>query len=299
MVMPAWVGCRAREPADLDFVVLPGLGAPVDPLDPHPYVDRIDAVQQWPEAFDGAAGYEIWADGEEEWETRGLRPRVPPEGLRWEADPAPWDPDSLHDDLVDLVRRRPGAASGVVLDADGARRDRNWGYAYGGYGAAGVRILVPWRSEGVPGGEVQLDFAVDEGVPQPPVWTLVPRGDGGAPSVVRTAGRELSLAWKLLWLHTDAATGDGPRCKDLYDAVLLAEDARTRLSPRLLRRVLRGSSPGTAPDVLGAAPVPPDAAEWAAFQADHPAARGTAQDWVRRLATALAPMSAGRRRAST
>lgn len=32
----------------------------------------------------------------------------------------------------------------------------------------------------------------------------------------------------LLWLHADSAAGDGPRPKDLYDAVILAEDTRTQ-----------------------------------------------------------------------
>ncbi|MDX2824804.1 hypothetical protein Sipo8835_38460 [Streptomyces ipomoeae] len=291
MVMPAWVGGRAREPADLDFVVLPELNSPVDPFDPYPYVDRIDVVQQWPEAFDGAARYEIWTDGEEECETRGLRPRTPPDGLRWEMDPDSSGPVPPYDDLLDLVRRRPEVAPGVVLDADNARRDHTWGYAYSGYDTAGVRVLIPWRTEGVPGGEIQLDFALDERLPHPPVWTLVPRGDGGAPSIIRTASRELSLAWKLLWLHADAAAGEGPRCKDLYDAVLLAEDERTLLSPRILRRVLHGSSAGTRADGFGLDSVRFDEADWAAFRADHPGARGTAQGWLHRLTTALTSLS--------
>ncbi|MEU6216283.1 nucleotidyl transferase AbiEii/AbiGii toxin family protein [Streptomyces sp. NPDC047022] len=278
-------------------MVLPDLNSPVDPLDPYPYVDRFEEVQQWPEAFDGAARYEIWTDGEEECETRGLRPRVPPDGMCWERHAGP-DRVPPYDDLLDLVRRRPQAAAGVVLDPDNARHDHTWGYAYRGHDtgpdmvrvteAAGVRVLVPWRAEGVTGGEVQIDFALDERLPRLPVWTLVPRGDGGAPSVVRTASRELSLAWKLLWLHTDAATGDGPQCKDLYDAVLLAEDDRTRLSPRLLREVLRGSLAGAAPDGFSLDPGTFDEADWTAFRTDHPLVRGTAQGWLDRLTTALA-----------
>ncbi|MFD9476636.1 hypothetical protein [Streptomyces nojiriensis] len=79
MVMAAWAGGRARPPGDLDFVVPPPSPVPVDRRYPRPYVPAYDTVQQWPEAADGAARYEIWADGEEEFETRGLRANVPPE----------------------------------------------------------------------------------------------------------------------------------------------------------------------------------------------------------------------------
>jgi hypothetical protein len=54
------------------------------------------------------------------------------------------------------------------------------------------------------------------------------------PTVVRTAGRELSLAWKMLWLHADCAAEGWAQAKDLYDAVLLAEAEATKVSPRLL-----------------------------------------------------------------
>ncbi|MER6319914.1 hypothetical protein ABT237_40140 [Streptomyces sp. NPDC001581] len=52
---------------------------------------------------------------------------------------------------------------------------------------------------------VRPDFARDEWLPEPPVLTAIPRGDGTGPTVVRTASRELSLAWKLLWLHAHCA----------------------------------------------------------------------------------------------
>ncbi|MFF5210150.1 nucleotidyl transferase AbiEii/AbiGii toxin family protein [Streptosporangium sp. NPDC000396] len=291
MVMTAWAGSEAREPADLDFVVLSEPAVPVDSLDPYPYVDRIDVIQQWPEAAAGAARYEIWKDGEEEFETRGLRAIVPPEGFRWDRDPGPADPFPSYDDLLDLVRRQPEAAPGVVLRADSARRDLTWAYAYSGYGAGGLRIIIPWQAEGLPSGEAQLDFALDEKLPQPPVWTMMSRGDGGAPPIVRTASRELSLAWKLLWLHADGAAGGRSQCKDLYDAVLLAEDDRTRLSPQLLRKVLHHSptSAGTSGFHLNS--VRFGEADWAAFRAEHPGVRGTAQDWFHRLVTALTPVS--------
>ncbi|MFD8377404.1 hypothetical protein ACFV2X_02290 [Streptomyces sp. NPDC059679] len=74
MVMLAWAGEAAREPADLDWVVLED-EVRVDPLDPYPYVAGVEVVQQWPHAADGAARYEIWRD--EEFDTGGQR-AVPP-----------------------------------------------------------------------------------------------------------------------------------------------------------------------------------------------------------------------------
>ncbi|OKI31186.1 nucleotidyl transferase AbiEii/AbiGii toxin family protein [Streptomyces sp. CB03911] len=295
--MLAWAGDAARPPGDLDFVVLPFLGTPVDQLDPYPYLDRIGLLQQWPEAAAGAAGYEIWTDGEAEHETRGLRAAVPPEGLCWElgpdeGEPDPRDPGPPYGDLLDLLRRRPEAAPGVLLAAGGAREEGNWAYAGEDGGLPGVRLRIPWQARGLPPGELQLDFAQDERFPEPPVLTAVPRGDGGAPAVVRTASRALSLAWKLRWLHTDATVDGRPQAKDLYDAVLLAEDGRTELSPRLLRTVL-GPTPARAPGGFRPQDLRVREADWAAFRADHPGVRGPAEQWLARLGTALARVPAG------
>ncbi|MFF4319468.1 nucleotidyl transferase AbiEii/AbiGii toxin family protein [Streptomyces sp. NPDC001568] len=269
MVMPAWVGDRARAPGDLDFVVLPPSSVPIDPLHPHPYVPAHDAVQEWPEAVGGAARYEMWSDGEAEFETRGLRAVVPPEGLVWQPEPEPAD-FPPYEDLLELVRSRPRAARGVLLDADGARRDGTWAYAYAEDESAGIRILIPWRAESGPRGEAQLDFSHDERLPEGPVRTAVPRGDGGV-TVVRTASRALSLAWKLRWLLEDSASEDGPRCKDLYDAVLLAE-----------------TSPAPRPPVPARlADVRVDEQAWRRFRAVHPEAHGAPGDWLARLHTAL------------
>jgi Nucleotidyl transferase AbiEii toxin, Type IV TA system len=230
MAMTAWEPAAAREPQDLDWIV-PRVETAVDGSDPFPYINDLATVQQWPEAADGAAAEEIWS--EQDPDTGGRRPRLPPEGLRWIQDPAPRDPPFA--DLLDRVAARPQAARGVLLDAAGADTDSAWGYAYD---TAGARLLIPWHAEGLEPGTVQLDFAADEPLPDAPVFAAVPRGDGGPPTVVRAAGREASLAWKLLWLHADSARG-GCRTKDLYDALLLAESDRTRLTARLVRRVVR------------------------------------------------------------
>ncbi|MFI7409690.1 nucleotidyl transferase AbiEii/AbiGii toxin family protein [Streptomyces sp. NPDC049627] len=286
MVMPAWVGAGAREPGDLDWIVPRPLIVPIDPLDPYPYVDDVAVVQQWPETADGAGAgaYEMWK--QEEYDTRGVRAVRPPEGLRWITGPEP-EPETAppHRELLDLVRQRPVAAPGVVLDPDAARDDGTW--TYSAYDTPGVRVTVPWRAEGLPPGEARMDFARDERLPQAPVCTAVPRGDGGPPAVVRTASRELSLAWKLLWLHTDASTEAGAQGKDLYDAVLLAETRGIRLSPRLLRTVF---PPGVAAPT--GAVVRSWSVDWESFRAGHPAVRGTAEEWLDRLCRALTSVTA-------
>ncbi|MGW7439853.1 hypothetical protein [Streptomyces sp. NPDC054849] len=185
MVMPAWVGAGAQEPADLDWILSPPLLVPVDPGHPYPYVEEVEVVQQWPEAADGADRYEIWRF--EEFDTGGLRPVPPPEGLHWIIEAEPERPPQ--DTLLDLVRERPVAAPGVVLDADAARDDSTW--TYSAYDTPGVRLTVPWTAEGLPPGEARLDFACDERLPQPPVLTAIPRGDGARPTVVRTAITDL------------------------------------------------------------------------------------------------------------
>ncbi|MFD9107290.1 nucleotidyl transferase AbiEii/AbiGii toxin family protein [Streptomyces bottropensis] len=286
MVMPAWVGARAREPADLDWIVPRPLLVPVDAAHPYPYVEGLEAVQQWPEAADGAGRYEMWTF--EEFDTQGLRPAVPPEGLHWvvEAEPEEHPP---HLAVLDLARQRPVAAPGVVLDASAARPDGTWTYTQ--YETPGTRLTIPWAAEGLPPGEARLDFARDERLPEPPVWTAVPRGDGSGRTVVRTPGPGLSLAWKLLWLHTDCATEGRARAKDLHDAVLLAEADVTELSPRLLREVFRhGPGDPAVADTSRLDVVAPDPADWTDFRAAHPRVRGTAEEWLERLDRALEAM---------
>ncbi|MFD8597983.1 nucleotidyl transferase AbiEii/AbiGii toxin family protein [Kitasatospora sp. NPDC059646] len=286
MVMPAWVGAEAREPADLDWIVPRPSLIPVDTEHPYPYVDEVAVVQQWPEAADGAARYEIWTY--EEFDTRGLRPAVPPEGLHWIAETEP-ETRPPYETLLDLVRERPTAAPGLVLDADAARDDGTWTYAE--YETPGVCLTVPWQADGHPSGEVRIDFARDEWLPEAPVWTAIPRADGTGPSVVRTAGRALSLAWKLLWLHADSAAAGRARAKDLHDAVLLAETAAAELTPALLRKVF-SREPGcpAAGDALRLDAVVLGSVDWEEFRADHPRVRGTAEEWLERLRRALEPV---------
>lgn len=289
-LMSAWAPERARAPADLDFVVLPDSAVPIDTRDPYPYVSGLEVVQEWPEFAGGAGQCEIWKDGDSEFWTGGIRAITPPEGLRWEPEPDPpefswW----LRDDLGEALKQRATcpSPSGVVLDADGTRVDDTWTYAYraanclDGDGPGGIRLVVPWRAPDGASGEVQVDFAMDERLPEPPAWTRVPL-ESGAYVVLQGATPEAALAWKLLWLHRDSESGGGARAKDLYDAVVLAEDSRTRLSRRLLRRVF------AAPVEFGEIEVTaPGQEEWAAFAAGNPGVEGAAGEWAGRLRKAL------------
>jgi hypothetical protein len=284
MTLQAWVGAAAREPRDLDFVVLePGERSTVDRLAPFPYIDQVTDVQQWPEAAHGAAGSELW-DPEGDFGTHGTRPRLPPDGLRW-MDADDFDRESPAAGLYEAVAAAPHAGGGIVLDVDGIREDGTWTYRV--YETPGVRLTVPFRTPDGGGGEIQLDFASDETLPQAPVWTAVPRGDGGPPTVTVTASPELSLAWKLLWLCSDGVA----RGKDLYDAVLLAEAPRTRLGARLLRTVLGEHTGRFRPEVLESLPVDLDG-----LRSVHPSLRGGADHWRGRLVSALAPLFAAVRR---
>ena len=281
--MLAWAGDQARPPGDLDWVVPNGLWTPIDEEHPYPYIDELETVQQWPEVADGAARFEFWR--EEEFGTGGSHPRTPPEGLNWIPDLDAYEPDNLRWHVADLVRDSPKTAEGILLDPDGISYSDDWAESYAD-GGGGTRLLIPWQAQGLEPDRLRLDFAYDETLADTPVWAAVPRGDGGTPTAVRTASRESSLAWKLLWLNADSATDTGSQGKDLYDAVLLAESDQTRLTPSLLRKVLRRSpSSGVAEFCLDAIRVSDE--EWTRFQQSHPLALGPARQWIDRLGRAL------------
>ncbi|WP_328418202.1 nucleotidyl transferase AbiEii/AbiGii toxin family protein [Micromonospora sp. NBC_00389] len=272
LTMPAWLGEQARPPGDVDWVVRPLAFVPRDDRDPYPYLPRLDPVQHWPEAAHGAARNEIWTY--EEFETGGQHPRLPPEGLSWLS--AVEEPNRPHDELLEVVARKPYADNTIRLDAEAADRDAMWGYTeYGNsYEGAGVRLHVPWHAPDGSTGSVQLDFAYDEYLPEPPVLTAVPRRDGRPPAALWTASRELSLVWKLRWLCTDQAERGVSAGKDLYDAVLLAELDGIRISRRLRRLV------------LGTALLSSDAVRSWAIDGSGPLG-ADAEPWLVRLARAV------------
>ncbi|MYS81007.1 nucleotidyl transferase AbiEii/AbiGii toxin family protein [Embleya scabrispora] len=301
MPLTAWLGAAAREPGDLDWVVSRSPIRPVQPLGPHPHVPHRAVVQQWPEVFAGAGAADLWCD--EEFDTRGIRVCPPPEGTAWvqvesccddewdgewdEPYDDEWDDvgESPHHELVDALNECPDAGAGVVLDGGYARVEGGGSYgADADGGGRGVRLIIPWRADGLPEGTIQVDYAFDESMPEPARWTAIPRAGGGPPVVAPVASRALSLAWKLRWLRRDAAEG-GVFAKDLYDAVLLAESPHTRLRPELLGRVV-GGVPITAGEIA-TWPVP----DWDRFRIEHPSARGAQAVWSTRLGRALGPIS--------
>ena len=96
----------------------------------------------------------------------------------------------------------------------------------------GRRVSIPWKRDGLPAGVVQIDVVFNERLHDETQLENVCVEDGSRPARLRVASRAESLAWKILWLVSDAF----PQGKDLFDAALLATD--TRLSSALLQRVL-------------------------------------------------------------
>ncbi|MFJ5233658.1 nucleotidyl transferase AbiEii/AbiGii toxin family protein [Kitasatospora sp. NPDC088391] len=216
VLLRAWFGPAAREPGDLDFVVVP----------------------------------EDWMIGD---------PRT----------------DDL---LYGLVRAAAAEPAPVRFLPGEAATEDIWTYDR----VPGRRLLLPWEADGLPGGTVQVDFVFNERLPAPPEpYEVVPD------ALLNIAGQELSLAWKLMWLHTDAH----PQGKDLYDAALLA--GSTRLRYAVLRDVFTvGAETGHAWHPLGPDTVPGAGAhrtEWEHFVAEHPHLAGEEADHHRALAAALAP----------
>jgi transcription antitermination factor NusG len=190
-------------------------------------------------------------------------------------------------DLLDQVEQHPQAAGGVLLEADVALVDSAYDYS-------AVRLEIPWQAPGLPRGRIRLDFAHEGDIGGPPVCpilTLIPRSDGGKPIAVRTASREMSLAWKILWLHIGAQSAEGALGKDLYDAVLLAEDNQTRLSHSHLRKVLNSHLTASETDFHPRA-VRTWTVAWDSFRTECPWVQGSAEDWQDRLIRALESMFA-------
>ena len=170
----------------------------------------------------------------------------------------------------------------VCIEASGATSDDIWTYDR----VPGRRLVLPWRAEGTPGGWVQLDFVFGEPLPLAPEPAVVTAGSGRPGVPLQVASKQLSLAWKLVWLMTDMH----PQGKDLYDAVLLAED--TPLDYGVLRDALvHADASYYRVNSLGLS----DLAElevavgWDHFRGEYPFVTGTADDWLLRLCLALEP----------
>ena len=220
VLLRTWYGRAAREPGDLDFVVLP-----------------------------------------ESWRIEEART------------------DAMLEAIA-LGAERAGPDGGVRISASGAVSDAIWTYDR----VPGRRLLLPWDADGVPGGWVQLDFVFNEKLPIGPEPVCVSAGSDRPGALVLGATPELSLAWKLLWLVTDMH----PQGKDLYDAVLLAEN--TGLRYEVLRAVCRDASDGYfEASALRRWHISTLGTEWQHFRDEYQDQPESDSEYVRRLAAALEP----------
>ncbi|MEV6247548.1 nucleotidyl transferase AbiEii/AbiGii toxin family protein [Streptomyces sp. NPDC051742] len=166
----------------------------------------------------------------------------------------------------------------LSISAAGAVSEHIWTYER----VPGHRLVLPWTAPGLPGGQVQLDFVFQERLPTPPRPTEV------AGVRLPAADRELSLAWKLMWLSCDMY----PQAKDLYDAVLLAESCVLPLA--LLETVLREADewPGhpDEPLSLGMFENAVREVDWTGFDDAHPDTESARRNLGTRLLAALAPV---------
>ncbi|MCQ4082486.1 nucleotidyl transferase AbiEii/AbiGii toxin family protein [Streptomyces sp. RB6PN25] len=202
--------------------------------------------------------------------------------------PASWKLDdprtkSMFEQLTSAVHERTCAqgASGLRFVPEEAASDEIWTYDR----VPGRRLILPWRTDHVAGGVVQLDLVFNEHLPVPPEPTRIPTRDGRDAAHLLAVTPELSLAWKLQWLVTDM----WPQGKDLYDAALLAERYLLRYS--MLRDVLSQVDPYHCVHPLHTHHLLELdlEAEWGEFLREYPHITGSYRDYQQRLVTALAP----------
>lgn len=175
----------------------------------------------------------------------------------------------LLESIVMAVTSRECA--GVELRRDEVAQDQIWTYDR----VPGTRLVFRWTAPGLPWGATQLDFVFGERLPVAHQTLDV----GLSPerhARLQVAPKDLSLAWKLLWLHSDMH----PRGKDLYDAMLLAET--TNLSLSLLQAVFEIADRKLPPpeDLISFG----NDFEWVGFEVQD---ESTVEAWKERLAQAL------------
>ncbi len=142
--------------------------------------------------------------------------------------------------------------------------------------APGKRLIIPWTCVDARfDGTVQMDFVFREQVPSAPETTAISIA-GREPIELLAASKAQSLAWKILWLAGDAY----PQGKDLYDAVLLAEDVS--LSAELLRMTFLVAQEELLLQNLRNNLLR-EFIEWEDFQREYPDVAGTAAEWKQRL----------------
>lgn len=191
----------------------------------------------------------------------------------------------LFDELIQMVSEHPQIGD-VTIEIDQISIDDIWTYER----AEGRRIVFLWKAENLPGGELQMDVVFGEKLLAEPIGMSMLLSEGN-PIHIWSASKELSLAWKLLWLETDSY----PQGKDLYDATLLAE--QTQLPFDLLHQVLLSSQDwrlfAKNKDISWRSGFPwmmdTEQVDWDNFKLEYPWVEGEASDWLARLTQALAP----------
>ncbi|NOK31941.1 nucleotidyl transferase AbiEii/AbiGii toxin family protein [Corallococcus exercitus] len=161
---------------------------------------------------------------------------------------------------------------GTELDPASIPVDGIWTYER----AEGRRLTFPWTWEGRVRDSVQVDVVFNEQLFGAPLRHTVEGVE------VQVATPEESLAWKLLWLANDL----WPQGKDLYDAVLLAEN--TRLTPGFLQRVFDAKQGQWHESVNTGTFETASQVDWPNFVLEHPTlAGGTLDEFRARLERAL------------
>ena len=181
----------------------------------------------------------------------------------------------LFTDLKRRVAENPSAGDAEIV-VKNIFTDDIWTYER----AAGKRIVFPWRKEGLPPGYIQMDIVFKEDLWTDPVQTRIPTVRHSS-RVVWSVDQEISLAWKLLWLETDMY----PQGKDLYDAVLLAEN--THLSLDLLKLVLQSGDWRPRSEEFSVDFPLEWEVDWENFKLEYPWIEGSAEEWQARLSAAL------------
>jgi hypothetical protein len=176
-----------------------------------------------------------------------------------------------------ISQRSPGR---VRIDAAGAKTEGIWQYDR----APGQRLTMPYAIDDAYCGAIQLDFVFGEVFTSEPETATIALSPGNRGVPLRIASKPSSLAWKLCWLLADWY----PEAKDLYDAVLLAED------DSLDRQALRGDllaalesfGEERLDDISGLINIDVEPT-WSMLKDQYPDIDGTAADWLRRLMAAM------------
>lgn len=205
-----------------------------------------------------------------------------PRDLDWVVIPREWQPNwqqsrTLIKDLFELLQGSV-IADGLSIAAGGFALEEIWTYEK----APGERIIVPWEYKDPRfNGTIQMDVVFGEWMAYTPEVTDVLIDDFPA-ICLQTVSRQQSLAWKLLWLISDSY----PMGKDLYDAVILAEETPVNFREVQLTFELAGESFGD----FSRRAIEELNVDWDVFLVDYPAIAGTQDTWKQRLLSALEPL---------